>query len=223
MTTDTSNGWIQLHRQLLNWEWYNHIPTKVLFIHCLLRANHTDSNWRGQKVKRGQFITSISNLSNETGLSEKQIRNALKNLEKTGEVGKQSTRQNSIITIVSYDNYQTKGEQRANEGQTRGKQRATDNNDNNNNNEKKIKEINKENILSIEKNEMFNIWLDYRNEINKPIKSDKTLKILIKKFEEKSINQIRFVVYNSIENNYQGLFWDSYKEPSTFKKPNIAL
>ena len=131
-------GFITLHRQFLEWEWYTDTKTKTLFIHCLLKANHTNKTWRGQEIKRGQFITSLQNLALETGLSVKEVRTCLKKLEKTGELGKQSTKLNTLITVTCYDKYQTKNKQEAKQGQSRGKQRATTNNDNNDNNENKF-------------------------------------------------------------------------------------
>ena len=77
-----AEGFITLERSILNWEWYDNIPTKVLFMHCLLKANHKSNNWRGIDIKRGQFITSIQRLSDETGLTTKQIRTALKTSKK---------------------------------------------------------------------------------------------------------------------------------------------
>ncbi len=136
-------GFITLHRKLLEWEWYDHTNTKVLFIHCLLKANHKTAKWRGFDIKRGEFITSISNLSRETGLTVKQVRIALDNLVNTGELGKQSTSSNTTISVLKYDNYQTKGKPsgkvEANQGQGKGKVRATTNNDNNEVNEIKEK------------------------------------------------------------------------------------
>jgi len=129
-----SEGFILLHRKLLEWGWYNDINVKVLFLHCLLRANYSNAVWMGQIVERGSFITSIDGLSKETGLSTKQVRVALSKLIKTGEVGKQTTSYNTLITVISYDSYQHKGKQRANEGQTKGKQRATDKEEKQNNN-----------------------------------------------------------------------------------------
>lgn len=118
-------GYIQLHRKLMEWEWYTDQKTFKVFLHCLLKANFKDNKWRGKTIKRGQFITSLSNFASETGLSVKQVRTALDNLESTGEVGKQSTSVNTCITVIYYDKYQSegkpsttpKGKQRANKGQ----------------------------------------------------------------------------------------------------------
>lgn len=132
-------GWISIHRKIMKWEWYTDNVVKSLFIHCLLKANHTTKKWRGKTIKRGQFVTSLGSLSSETGLSVKQVRRALEALEMTGEVGKETTKLNTCITVVYYDEYQNEGKQKTikgqTKGQTKGKQRATTNNDNNDNNE----------------------------------------------------------------------------------------
>jgi DNA-binding transcriptional MerR regulator len=122
------NGWnysdkeyIKLFRRLLKWEWYTDVNTKVLFIHCLLKANWKDGSWHGYTYKRGQFITSLASLSRETGLTVKEVRTALKHLERTGEVASWHDSKIRIITVISYDQYQQAGKptgkQRASEGQ----------------------------------------------------------------------------------------------------------
>lgn len=100
------NEYIKLFRKMVNWEWYTDVNTKVLFLHCLLRANWKDGSWKGIAYKRGQFITSLNTLSAETGLTFSQVRTALHNLIKTGEVASLSQGRNRIITVVSYDSYQ---------------------------------------------------------------------------------------------------------------------
>lgn len=131
-----SDGWVCLHRKILEWEWYNDANTFRLFVHCLLRANHSDNRWRGHLIKRGQFISSISILSGELGLTIKQIRGSLDKLKRTGEVASESNSQFTVFTVKKYDDYQSEGKpegkptasERANEGQAEGKRRATNNN-----------------------------------------------------------------------------------------------
>lgn len=138
-----NHGFILLHRQLLDWEWYDHIPTKVLFIHCLLRANHSAGRWRGQSYKRGEFITSLNSLVIETGLTPKQVRNSIENLVESGELGKVSTSLNTLISVTNYEKYQSEGKRKAHEktheGQGKGTRGAHEgqqiNNNNNNNND----------------------------------------------------------------------------------------
>ena len=70
-------GWIKLHRQILDWEWYDDINVKVLFLHLLLTANYEDKKWQGTTIKRGQLVTSRQHLAEQTGLSEQQVRTAI--------------------------------------------------------------------------------------------------------------------------------------------------
>lgn len=104
-------GWILLHRTLLDWEWYDDINTRCLFIHCLLRANYSDSKWRGEDVKRGSFITSLESLSAETSLTVSQIRTAIRKLEKTGELTSKSQAKSRVVTVIKYDQYQCNDKQ----------------------------------------------------------------------------------------------------------------
>lgn len=101
------SGWIKLHRDLLEWEWYNDANTCRLFIHLLLKANHQDKHWQGLVIKRGQLVTSRGNLSNDAGLSEMQIRVSLNKLKVTREITIQTTSRFTIITICNYDTYQS--------------------------------------------------------------------------------------------------------------------
>lgn len=99
-------GFIKLHRQVEDWEWYKNIPVKILFIHCLLRANHKERKWQGINIKRGQFITSLDNLAYETGLTKMQIRTAINKLKLTHEITYQTTHSYSMITVNNWDNFQ---------------------------------------------------------------------------------------------------------------------
>lgn len=63
--------------------------------------------------------------------------------------------------------------------------------------------------------EIFSSWIEYRKLKNKPITNPKTLETLIHKFESHSVKDCEFVVNNSIENDWQGLFWDKIPNKST--------
>jgi len=124
-----STGWIKIHRQLLDWEWYNDVNTTRVFLHLLLVANHKDNKWRGIDIKRGQRLTSISSLAEETNLSIKNIRTSIKRLKSTNEVASHSTAQHTVFTMVNYDLYQAEASEVASKGQAKGKQGATNKND----------------------------------------------------------------------------------------------
>ena len=131
-------GFIKIHRQITDWEWYTNIPVKTLFFHCLLKANHKDNNWQGITIKRGSFITSYENLAFETGLTVRQVRTALDKLKMTGELTHKGQTKYSIITINNWDEYQENDKQldkqTTNKRQTNDKQMTTNKNDKNDKN-----------------------------------------------------------------------------------------
>lgn len=135
-------GFIKLHREIMNWEWYKDIPVRVLFEHCLLSANHEDAKWRGIVIKRGSFITSRAKLARETGLTEMQVRTALKKLNSTSEITSETTSEYSIIIINNWDLYQLNNQvnnQRITSEQPANNQRITTNkNEKNEENEENI-------------------------------------------------------------------------------------
>lgn len=101
-----SDGFISLHRKILDWEWYQDNNTKILFLHCLLKANWKEKQWKGNKIERGTFITSLDSLCVETGLSKQQVRTALDKLELTHEITRKPSNKNTTISITNYNSYQ---------------------------------------------------------------------------------------------------------------------
>ena len=135
---EKDRGWIYLHKKMLDWEWYGDINVFRLFIHLLLKANYTETKWKGIKIKRGQHLTGRHSLSRETGLTEQQIRTAIAKLISTNEITKVSTNQYTIITIINYDKYQPENQP--------NNQRVTNEQPTDNHSLNKISKINKRNI-----------------------------------------------------------------------------
>jgi hypothetical protein len=104
--TNNNQGFIKIHRNILNWEWYDDINVKVLFLHCLLKANYKDKKWHGILIKRGSFITSYSKLSKETKISIQSVRTSINRLKSTSELTSKLTNKYQIISVVKYDDYQ---------------------------------------------------------------------------------------------------------------------
>jgi hypothetical protein len=96
---------------MLEWEWYDDINVCRLWTHLLLKANHKDNRWKGVDVKAGQLITGRLSLSDETGLTQQQVRTALKKLKSTGEVTSKIYSKFSVITITSWCEYQQDNQQ----------------------------------------------------------------------------------------------------------------
>lgn len=99
-------GYIKLYRKFEDWEWYTDVNTKVTFLHLLLIANHKDCRYRSKMIRKGQLITTIKQLSFETGLSVEQVRRSLRKLEMTGEISRKSSNQNTLFTINNWEKYQ---------------------------------------------------------------------------------------------------------------------
>lgn len=226
-------GWIKIHRKILDWEWYSDVNTKSVFLHLLLTANTTDRDYRGCVIKRGEVLVSISQLSNDLGISCKAVRTALEHLERTKEIGKRSGKpigiNSSIVTICKFDDYNPKeqsrgkpngkpiGKPRANQGQTP---------------EEKVSPIPplKEDIQELKNppiipprgygdfdfsfvesnfiNPFFD-WLEYKSDRGEKYKSDKSIRAAYNRLVSLSSgNTIEAVaiVEQSIANNWQGLF-----------------
>lgn len=100
------NGYIKLHRRMLDWEWYHDVNTKVVFLHLLLTANIKDEKWRGEEIKRGSRVISYQILADELNLTIRQARTALEHLKTTGEVTVKTTAKYSVVTVLNYNHYQ---------------------------------------------------------------------------------------------------------------------
>lgn len=139
-------GYIKLHRKIIDWEWYDDINTKTLFIHILLMVNFEDKKWRGELVKRGSFITSYQSLATQTGLTVQQVRTSLKKLITTNDVTKVTSNKNTVIIVPNYNLYQSlqQADEHTNNNevtikqQTSNKQVTTTKNEKNKKNDKNV-------------------------------------------------------------------------------------
>jgi hypothetical protein len=129
------NGWIKVHRQILEWEWYSDNNCFRLFIHLLLKANHKEKRFKGIELKPGSIVTSRDLLARETGLTSQQIRTALNKLISTNEITSKANSKGTVIQIVSYEKYQIATSEITNEQPTSNQQVTT------NKNEKKDKKF----------------------------------------------------------------------------------
>lgn len=183
-------GYIQIHRQILEWEWFDDHNTFRLFMYLLLKANHKQRKYKGTIIKAGELVTGLSVLSKQTGLSVQQIRTSITRLKSTNEITSVSTSQGTKIQVVNYLKYQLLTSELTNEQQTNNKQSTTNNNVYNVNN------VNKDSVPSIEEylkhalkrkpnvcpedvklryySWVDNDWSINRNGINRPIKNWKS-------------------------------------------------
>lgn len=134
-----SQGWICVHRKLLDWEWFDDHNTFRLFMYFMLKANHQDKNWKGIAIKRGQHLTSLDKIVAGSGLTKSQIRTSINKLKSTQEIAHSSNAQHTVITIINYDLYQASDTHVStpvtHESHTNDTPMTPNNNDNNDNNE----------------------------------------------------------------------------------------
>ena len=222
-------GWIKVHRKLVDWEWYNDINVKVVFLHLLLTANHKEKQWKGQTILRGQKLTSIEHLADDVGLTIQQTRTALKKLKSTHEITIKTTNKNTLITIEKFNNYQFEIDEDnkqnnkqfnnliTNNQQTNNKQITTNKNEKNDNNDNIKKEKNKkrktfeevlaENNCSEELEITVRDFIDMRKTIKKPMTS-KALELLFRNLEKlTNLEEEKIAILNqSIEHGWQTVY-----------------
>lgn len=195
-------GFIFLHRTILEWEWYKNKNTLIVFIYLLLKANHKNGRWQGIEIKRGQILTSLKNIEYNNDVTFQQARTALNHLQKTKEITCKVTNKFTLITVCNYDKYNSKNyvinkqnnkqitSKITSEQQTDNKQSTYNNNNNNNNNVNKNNNINKEEALFC------------KNFIDKYLEFQNTNKDIIFKEEKIEKDDVLFFCRILIENEY---------------------
>ena len=119
-------GFVKIDRKITKWRWYKDTSTFKIFLHLILTANYEDREFEDIVIKRGQRVASIRSLAAESGLTEKNVRTAIKHLKATGEVASLPTPKYTVFTVVNYEKYQIVANKVANEGRTGGEQVANE-------------------------------------------------------------------------------------------------
>ena len=108
---NNSNGWIKLHRKMLD----NPVVMKdadhlAVWVYLLLEAAHEDyKTLLGGKpitLKPGQLITGRKKIAAALGINEHKADRVLKLLKSAHQIEQQGTSRGSVITILQWDEYQ---------------------------------------------------------------------------------------------------------------------
>lgn len=133
--TDGGNGWIKLHRKLIEKGYYKKSQYVHLWIHLLISANHRKKEFMWNKqiiiIKEGQMITGRKQLSKATGITQGTIENILETLENEHQILQQKTNRYRLITIVNWNTYQKIDSTSDNKVTTESQQSDTNKNDKN--------------------------------------------------------------------------------------------
>ncbi|WP_202976409.1 hypothetical protein [Anaerophilus nitritogenes] len=147
-------GWIKVHRCIKkNWLWQDKPFSKgQAWIDLIMMMNHEDRKVLiGNElilVERGSRITSIRKLCDRWGWSNTKLKNFLKILENDGMLIVKSDTKKTIITVVNYNDYQSKDDSKndaeatdeRHESDTKATRKHTNKNVKNYKNEKNDKE-----------------------------------------------------------------------------------
>ncbi len=99
-------GYIKLHRKILDNGVFADAELLKVFVWCILKANTTPNVVYGRKVDVGEFITGRITASEELHLKPSTIYKRLQRLKAQGYIDISSTTKNSLITVVNYKSYQ---------------------------------------------------------------------------------------------------------------------
>lgn len=125
-----NNGWVKIHRAILDKGFYKRSAYVHLWLHLLLNVNHEPKEfmWNGNIVliKEGQMITGRKELSAQTGIPESTIEDILKFLETQHQIQQQKTTKYRLITIVNWIKHQ-KSDSKSNNRATTEQQQADTN------------------------------------------------------------------------------------------------
>lgn len=122
-------GWIKLHRSIVESSLWPNEWLVMLWVWCLVKANHKDSQFMGDYVKRGQFITGRFKAANELGVDPSRWVRGMDRLEVLGCITQESNNKRTLVTICNYetyqecdDDYRTTIEQQSNNNRTQEKE-----------------------------------------------------------------------------------------------------
>ncbi len=108
----SGKGFALIHRQFMDSRLYRDSQAVHLWLHLILKANHTDEEVNTDIgmmiVRRGQMITGRPTLVSETFIPDNKVKSLLRTFESKGMINIESKgRKFSLISIVKYDNFQS--------------------------------------------------------------------------------------------------------------------
>ena len=106
----STNGYIKLHRKILDNGVFENGELLKVFVWCILRANTKPNTVFGRKLKVGQFVTGRVSASQELRIPPTTLYDRIKKLESMKYIHIDSGTKNSVITVLNYNKYQVNDE-----------------------------------------------------------------------------------------------------------------
>ncbi|MBN6889932.1 DnaD/phage-associated family protein [Cytobacillus horneckiae] len=108
------NGWIKLHRKLLTSKIFENEKLLKIFIYCLMKATHSDHQQIVGKqiidLKPGEFVFGRKKAALELDMKESTVRDYIKLLKNDNVISVTPTNKFSVISIINWEVYQSKGD-----------------------------------------------------------------------------------------------------------------
>jgi len=206
------NGWIKLHRKILD----NPIIMKdadhlAVWMYLLLNATHAEypALFRGKKImlQPGQLITGCISIGKQLSITESKVRRTLNDFISDGQIDRQTSNKNSLITVLNWDLYQNCDGQ--NDNLATDKRRTSDGQVTTNKKNKNIK--NEKNVINYSDipalNDAILGFVEYRKGIKSPM-TDHAVKLMVAKLYKMTsdVNEQIEILNQSIVNGWKGIF-----------------
>lgn len=197
MTNKNTSNLFSISRQLFQSDiWLKKPATwNKIWIYIIGRVNHTDS----KMYKRGegffQFPRELSEIGRDITIDT--VKKCLTYLRRKSIISTTRSTRGVTIKVLNYNKLQSQSKI---SGTTTSTREALEKH------EESTTVCN--NVNNVNKRTYMQKWMDYRKSIKKPVTNQATLEALVKRFNSESLDKIEQAVTLSIENNYQGLFWD---------------
>ena len=108
------NGWIKMHRTLLESSIFDDAELLRVLIYCVLQASYRELRVPvGRQVitlQPGQLLYGRKAVSSRLGIGESKLRGLMNQLEQMGIIAVESSNRYSIVTILQWDAYQNEKE-----------------------------------------------------------------------------------------------------------------
>lgn len=99
-------GWVKLYRESVDHAVFQDEWVWRLWCWCLLKANHSESQYRGQAVRCGQFITGRLSAADELKVSPSKWYRGMQRLSDLGGIAMEANSNWTTVTICNWQAYQ---------------------------------------------------------------------------------------------------------------------
>lgn len=104
-----NEGWIKIYFKMLEWEWMDDPYVVTLWLRILLNSNQKERKWHGRTIRRGQWLTSMHHIAEQTGWSRNTVKRIIRILEQSNQITTDTDAHGMVITVVNFSKYQSKG------------------------------------------------------------------------------------------------------------------